>query len=404
MNAVDDPFDLFTATALIDPYPIYEHLRRDAPLHRSRQGSVLVSRYRHVKDVLHHRSTVPVPPVVFDPSMVEPFIGDQLGELAATFSRWMTFRSGADHHALREVLRIGFRRPDLIRLEARIRSLVDEIIGHAEQAGTMDAVSDLAQPLPARVIAELLGFPPELHSAVGRWSRTTMSFFSDPTHTDTTVIAAMLDLTRETTLVIEELLEMRLRAPRDDFLTSLALARENGRIDTTDTVANILGLVFAGHETTANLISTGLYLLLRHPRQARRLHDHPNCVPTAVEEILRYESPAPTIGRIATQEFALEEQIIHAGDPLVLLLGAANRDPESFDDPDVFDIGRHPNQHLAFASGQHTCLGAPLARIEARLVFARVARWIDRARLIDDAVVWRPSLAFRGLARLPIEL
>lgn len=398
----DDPYDLFAPGAWDDPYPIYERLRREAPLHRGMLGSLVASRHSDVKWLLRGAPTEAAPPIspFLPPLPDEP--ARQLRTVGESLERWLTFMEEPRHQPLRRFMQPGFRRPDLERLRGRVRTICDELLGSAEEAGRMEAIGDFAYPLPALVIAELMGFPREEFPRFRRWSRVMVRFFDDHQHQDAASIAEMHALHQEARELVGTLIEERRRHPQDDFLGRFAKGLEAGEIDGEEILANVLNLLFAGHETTMNLLGTGLMLLFRHPEQAATLRRHPEGIPMAVEEMLRYESPAPYIGRLATEDFELHGQTLRRGEPIILLLGAANRDPEVFHQPDDLDLRRHPNPHLAFGFGHHTCLGAPLARFEAQIAFAVLLERLDRMEPETDRPPWRSANFLRGLAELPV--
>ncbi len=263
-------------------------------------------------------------------------------------------------------------------------------------------MSAVAEPLPVIVIAELLGVPPADHSLFRDWSyrigRALDLVFEESLISDANrAVVEMRDYFRP-------LVERRRRKPGDDLLSRLVVAEERGeRLSEDELYAFCTLLLFAGSETTTNLIGNGLLSLLHHPHEARRLRAQPSLVDSAIEELLRFESPLQATTRVATESFSLGEREIEAGDTLVLQLGAANRDPDQFDDPDELKIDREPNHHVAFGMGIHYCLGAPLARLEGRVALPMLLERFPRLRLIPGkAPRWRPALNLRGLRRLPV--
>ena len=202
-----------------------------------------------------------------------------------------------------------------------------------------------------------------------------------------------------------DIIARRRAEPRDDLISGLLKAQEEGdRLSDRELLANCVLLLIAGHETTTNLICNGTYALLRHPDQLKRLRDDPSLIPTAVEELLRYDSPVQFTNRFLTADMELGGKTLRAGQMVLLLLAAANRDPEQFPDPDKLDVGRQNNKHVAFGLGSHFCLGAPLARLEGRLVFEALLQRAPNLRLDGPAPRYRQNFNLRGLESLHVFL
>ena len=272
-----------------------------------------------------------------------------------------------------------------------------------EQRGELEVMRDIAIPLPVIMIGRMLGLPVEDCDRLRSWSDALAAFFSG--RTDAPAIAratsAIADLETYFGVVIEE----RRRSPGDDLVSSLIAAEEEGRIlDDQELRSTCVMLLFAGHETTTHLIGNGLYVLLRHPDQRDRLIESPNLGPGAVDELLRYESPVQWQSRVALEDVGVSSQTIPKNDRVFLMLGAANRDPAQFPDPDRLDIARHNNRHLAFGLGPHYCAGAALGRLEGLIAIQSTLTRFPRLRLMDPTPEWFENSVLCGLKRIPLTL
>lgn len=310
-----------------------------------------------------------------------------------------------DHTRLRRLVSSAFTPRVVQRLEHRIDSFVDAAIDRAAVVGSFDAVSDLAYPLPVTVICDLLGVPIEDVPLFQSWSSIISSAIdpisaatSDPAAAIAEVALAQTDLQH----YLDGLLDLRRRAPRDDLLSALLAAEDDGDTLSHDELVATAGLLLiAGHETTVNLIANGILALLRHPGVAESLRLDPALGAGIVEETLRFDPPVQTAGRIAREPITVGDLDIRPGDVIGLLLAAANRDPKVYDDPDRFDPRRRP-RHLAFGLGTHFCLGASLARLECRIALTRFAQRFRHPVLVQDPPVYRPNISLRGPDSLEI--
>ena len=288
------------------------------------------------------------------------------------------------------------------RLEPRIRVLIDRLLDRVIEQGEMDLIADLAYPLPASVILEMLGLPCDDLDRIKTWSDELALFVGSSVNTPdkyqraTDSITAMNEYFRVA-------IQRRRDKPGDDLLTALLGAQEQGDLLSDDElVAICVLLVFAGHETTTNLIGNGILALLRHPAELVRLCEDPRLMPLAVEELLRFDGPAAAAVRIATDEITLHGQTIRPGDRVFAMLNAANRDPRQFANPETLDIARKENRHLAFGQGIHFCIGAPLARMEAKLAISAILDRCSDISLQSTKLIWSDSLVLRGVRSLPV--
>lgn len=401
-SAVPTPwFTLATPEFRADPIPFYARLRRELPimrLHAGRRGeSCFVARYDDVLTLLKD---------------TERFANDRrsAGLPSSRLGSWLSMgvldsmigRDGDDHRRLRTLAHQAFTPARVALLEQRITQLGTELLDAAEARGSFDVVADLALPLPIAVISDLMGVDPRHRHRFHQWMRGIIDLDG----------AGPLDLLANVPNVIQlnrflrTLIAERRRNRGDDLLSALVAAEEAGdRLSSDELAATTLLILLAGHETTVNLIGNGVLALLQHPEQLARLRQQPELIDSAVEEMLRFTSPVQlTAPRFARKDTELCGVFIPRGTALCPLLGSANRDETHFPEPDRFDIARQPNRHLAFGYGPHFCLGAPLARLEAKLAFrALLQRYSDlQLALPASQLTQRRSHSVRGLTALPL--
>jgi cytochrome P450 len=291
-------------------------------------------------------------------------------------------------------------------LRGHIQTIVDRLLDRVADARQVDVIEALAYPLPVTVISELLGVPAGDNETVKGWSRDVaraLDAIALPVGPE--VIERGSRATEEIAQYFRGLIEERRRRPGPDLLSGLVEAEEAGdHLNERELLATCLLLYVAGHETTVNLIGNGLLVLLRHPVERRRLETEPGLLPAAIEELLRYDGPVQRAGRMASEDVEIVGVPIPRGSLVLGLLGAANRDPAHFADPDRLDLGRGELRHLAFGAGIHYCLGASLARLEAQVAIGTVLRRFPALALATERPVWRPSSTLRGLEALPVDL
>jgi cytochrome P450 len=318
-------------------------------------------------------------------------------------SHMMLMRDPPDHTRLRGLVTKAFTARRVEALRGRIAELTGGLLDRVIDHGGMDAVRDLAFPLPVLVICELLGIP---EADRDRFVNGTASGAAllNPTPPSRAELDAANAGAAATGAYFEALFEQRRREPGDDLISQLVQAEEAGdRLSTAELRANVALLFAAGHETTVNLIGNGLLSLHRNSEQWRALHDDPGLLPNAIEEVLRYECPVQAVARTVAEPMELGGVALAKGEIVVALIGAANRDPAVFAEPDRMDITRSDLRPLSFGGGIHFCLGAQLARIEAEIVFGTLLRRLPEMRLPEaDRPQWRPSFTLRGLTSLPV--
>ncbi|HEU5437644.1 MAG TPA: cytochrome P450 [Ktedonobacterales bacterium] len=395
-----------------NPYPFYAQLRSHAPVHwdtaAGMDGGWVLTRHADVMAALRDPR---VSAERLEPPQGTDWLPAEYREAAQQVFRTMPhqllFLDPPDHTRLRGLLSKAFT-PRLVEAwRPRIVELANELLDPVQEAGQMDVIASLAYPLPAIVIAELLGVPPADREQFIRWSSDFGGFLDGSTLTAQEALQALQGVA-DFMAYFRGIIARRHSAPRDDLLQALLTARERDDALTEDELlANLVLLLAAGHGTTTHLIGNGLLALLRHPEQWQRLceSEHPGLIATAVAELLRFDSPVQLTGRRVREELTISGVTLAAGQHITTILGAANRDPDQFPDPNRLDVGRAENRQLSFGYGIHFCLGAPLAKLEAEIALSAVTRRLPRLRLADgaaSALEWQPSIVFRGLRSLPV--
>jgi cytochrome P450 PksS len=390
--------DLASPAFKADPHPTYARLRDEAPVFRAsigwRRQAWLVARYADVAALLRD------PRFAKDPLNVRGGAGPWIPPFLRPLTRNMLDLDAPDHTRLRALVQKAFT-PRLVEgLRPRIERLVDELLAAALRNPRGELIAQLALPVPLTIIAELLGVPREDQPRFHRWSERIVS--GTPDLRAVLVIPAVRALFR----YLRALFAQRRAEPRDDLVTALVQAEEAGdRLSEDELLGMVFLLLAAGHETTVNLIGSGVLALLQHPAQRERWRGDPGLARSAVEELVRFTSPV----EVATERYAREDLEVagvpvRRGEMVLGLIGSANRDAAHFAEPDVLDLGREPNRHLGFGIGVHYCLGAPLARLEAQAaISALLARAPDLALAVPPAALrWRRHVFLRGLRELPV--
>lgn len=386
-----------------NPYPLFSWLREEAPVHWSdSMRSWIVTRYDDVMHVLQE-------PLVFSADRFRKLGDDFTSQRPAVqavrevLKQWFVYQDPPDHTRTRALLHNTFTPGRLDRIRPRIQSIVDGLFDTIDDTGEMDFIQNFAFPLPATVISLMMGVPAEDIDDIKIWSDQMNAYIGGDQGGDQDNFAVAGAGVTAMSKYFRNLLEQRKSKPGDDLISLMMAAEEGGSILSDDEiVANCLLLMFAGHETTTNLLGNGLYHLLRHPDQYALLRKNPGLVPSAVEEFLRYDGPVPGIIKVASQDTELNGQTIRKGEMVMIFLSSANRDDRQFPDPDRLDIAREPNRHIAFGYGIHFCLGAPLARLEGQITFDTLMRRYSHLELAEEDLPWHPLIFLRGLKHLPI--
>ena len=411
-QAVEQPLD-FLSVALTpefreNPYPFFELLREHEPVHQTPFGVYLISRHADASAIVRdpRLSTNQENSDLFR-AFAEanaPSEEDAVGQMNSVV---MLFMDPPDHTRLRSLVSKAFTPKMVERLRARIQEIVDERLDavEARDDGRMDVVTDLAYPLPVVIICELLGVPPEDHATFQSWS-SELAASIDPDPLITPDQRVRIEAAGNAFLeYFTDLIERRRHALRDDLLSALIAAEEgDDRLSEEELLGTALFLLVAGHETTVNLIGNGTLALLQQRDQLERLRDDPSLDRQAVEELLRFDSPVQLTQRITLDDYEVGGVTIPKGQNLIPLLGAANRDPAEFEEPDWLDLGReNANRHVAFGGGHHFCLGASLARLEGAVAIGSLVRRFPHIEL-DGTPERRTTFTLRGLEHLPVAI
>ena len=384
---------------LADPYPLHRQLREHAPVHWDAYlHSWVVTRYAEVAEVLTRFSAARTP----GPDRLAELGMGELAPIASVMVRQMLFLDPPEHGRVRGLAHAAFTARRIEHLRDHIQEITDRLIDGVLAQGHMDVMAELANPLPAIVTAEMLGVPTEDHTLLKVWSEAFAEMLGNFQHNPGRTGNVLAQVAQMTDYFRAAVRAERTR-PTKGLINALVNAEVDGdRFSEDDVIANIIVTMVGGQETTTNLIGNGILTLLRHPDQLQRLREDPSLMPSAVEELLRYESPSQHTARLAPADVRLGDCDIEQGQAVIAVMAAANRDPARFPDPDRLDLGRADNRHLAFGWAGHFCFGAPLARMEGASALATVLRRLPDLHLITDEVTWRPNLGLRGLQALDV--
>ncbi len=397
--------DLFDPAFKADPYPTYARLRSSAPVYRAAlpdgRGVWLITRYEDVLAVLKDHRFVKDWRGALTPEQLAQV--PPIPEVMKPLSQNMLDTDPPDHERLRALVSKAFTPRLIERLRPRVQAISDGLLDAVQDRGEMDLIDDYAFPLPITVIAELLGVPAEDRNNFREWSDAAVSGNASQEYMEEILIPHMQAFTD----YLRALFEEKRANPGDDLVSALVRAEEAGdRLSEDELLGMVFLLLVAGHETTVNLIGNGALALLQHPDQLRKLKEDPSLIKPAVEELLRYDGPVETsTERFAREDVEIGGQVIPRGEMVLVVLAAADHDPQRFSDPDELDITRTDNRHLAFGKGIHHCLGAPLARMEGQIAISTLLRRMPNLRLkgSPESLSWRPGMILRGLRGLPVE-
>lgn len=387
-----------------DPYPAYDVLRRGPRVAQDEAtGTWLVSRHADVDALLRDRR--------LGRSYLHVATHADMGrpeEPAAHAPFWRVIRGGMldveppDHTRLRRLVSRAFTPRTVEQLRGTVQRVTDELVENALEQGEFDLIATIAEPLPVTVIAQLLGVPETDRHLLRPWSADICGMYElDPSEQ---AAATAVRACEEFGAYLVELSRERRVRPQDDLVTALTQVVDGGDVLTQDElVGTCVLLLNAGHEATVGVTGNGWWTLLRHPAELARLRADPSLLPTAVEELLRFDTPLQLFERWVLEEVEIGGTTVPRGAELGLLFGSANRDPAVFDDAARFDVGRRTNPHVSFGAGVHFCLGAALARLELTTSFQTVLRRLPRLSLVEEPT-WRPGYVIRGLEQLRVRV
>jgi pimeloyl-[acyl-carrier protein] synthase len=391
-------YQLLDPEVLANPYPLFRMLRETDPVHWDPfLHAWIVTRYEDVVNVMLKCSAdrTPTPQQLEMMGMVE-----ELQPISRVMVKQMLFMDAPDHTRLRALCATAFTPARVAALKQHVQEIADQLLDQVIPKGTMDVIADFANPLPAIVTAELFGVPVEDHQDLKDWSTDFAEMLGNFQHNP--------DRARRVLRSTEKLLDYFQKAireqeknPRPGLVNSLMHAEVDGaRLTEEEVVANLIVTMVGGQETTTNLIGNGLVSLLKNPDQLELLKKDSSILASAIEELLRYESPSQHTARLAPDDMVLGGKQIQKRQAVIAVFAAANRDPERFPDPDKLDLRRTDNRHVAFAWGPHYCFGAPLARLEGQIAFETMLRRLPNLKLEPQELVWRENLGLRGLTSL----
>ncbi|HEY3037651.1 MAG TPA: cytochrome P450 [Pyrinomonadaceae bacterium] len=401
-------YDLDSPEFLANPYPIFDRMRSTDPIYWSAANNYWVlTRYADIASMAQseHLSSNRI-------GAHSRRMSDETREHFRPFftavSSWMLMIDPPDHTRLRGLVNKAFTPRVVENLRELVQDLVNNMLAAVKPQGHMDVMTALANPLPATVIAEMLGVPGTDQRQFKRWSDDiSLALSGIDTAGTKEELFALYELAQESFLALsdyfrERVVELR-RKPQENLLSALVQAEEQGdRLTEDELFANCVLLMIAGHETTTNLIGNGILALLQDPVQRKPLTANPELIVSAVEELLRFDSPVQKMGRIALADIHIAGKQIRKGQLVCLSFAAGNHDPEQFESPEKLDITRKPNRHLAFGHGLHYCVGAALARLEGQIVINSVLRYLPDLELANEKLEWHRNFTLRGLKSLPV--
>jgi len=392
-------YHLLDPEVLANPYPLYYRLRSEDPVHWDPYlHAWVVTRYADVVNVFQHFSANRTP----TPEQLTAMGLSALTPLADVMVRQMLFLDPPAHGRVRGLASKAFtpRRVEVLR--RHIQDITRQLLDDVQDKGRMEVIADLAYPLPAIVTAEMLGVPTSDWKQLTAWSADFAQVLGNFQHNPERAPQVIRSLEGMIAYFRAAIREHR-QHPREGLIHAYLTAEIDGdRFSEEEVIANTIVTMVGGQETTTNLIGNGVLSLLRNPDQFERLRNDLSLIPSAVEELLRYESPSQQTARLAPDDVMLGDKLIRKRQAVIAVMGAANRDPERFPDPDRLDLGRQDNRHVAFAWASHFCFGAPLARIEGQTAFEAIVRRMPDIKLDGSPLKWRENLGLRGLIALPV--
>src|SRR5947209_12881201 len=392
-------FQLLDPEVLANPYPLYHRLRSEDPVHWDPYlHAWVVTRYADVVHVFQRFSADRTP----TPDQLAALGLTALTPLAEVMVLQMLFLDPPNHGRVRGLASKAFTARRVEVLRTHIQDITNSLLDAVQEKGRMDVIADLAYPLPAIVTAEMLGVPTSDWQQLTAWSADFAQVLGNFQHNPDRAPRVIKSL-QEMSAYFRAAIKEQRKNPRDGLISAYLSAEIDGdRFTEEEVVANTIVTMVGGQETTTNLIGNGILTLLRHQDQLERLKADMSLIPSAVEELLRYESPSQHTARLAPEDVEIGGKIIRKRQATIAVMGAANRDPERFPEPDRLDLARQDNRHVAFAWGAHFCFGAPLARIEGQAAFEAVVRRMPNISLATEKVTWRENLGLRGLKALPV--
>ena len=420
-----DPFSLLNLQReeiRANPYPFYQQLREQDPIHWDEElGFWVLTRYTDIDSLYTDDRFSRAQGLMRNFQRLSEPESKIVQPVYHSFSKTIFYADPPYHTHLRGLMNHAFTPRRVERLRPYIQKTVHELLDAAQHRGEVDIIRDVAYPLPVMVIAELLGLPAADRERFKKWSDDLFAILGTVRHKPLHLLERAAQSLDEMTDYVKELSRKRRESPRDDLLTALLSVTDEddsgcphphrspsphavSTLTEEELVSNINILLSTGHETTTHLIGNGLLALLQHPEQVQQLQHQPTLLTSAIEEMLRYDNPVQITYRSALQDAEIHGKQIRKGDLVNSILGSANRDPQRFSNPDDFNITRNEGRHLSFGVGIHFCIGAPLVRLEAEIVFETILRCFPNISLATQTLEWQEHPIFRGLKSLPVNL
>ena len=387
-----------------NPFPLYESLQEHDPIHWSPAiRSWIITRYDDVRQVAMSST--------MSSDRLRPFyeaLRDERREILSGVMRylneWLVFKAAPEHTRLRKMMNAVFSLQTIHAREPQIRRTVDDLFAAVEPGQQFDFMKDVAVLLPAYVILDMMGLPRSDFPMIKEWS-DDLRLFIGTSRADEDKYRKARSGADHMSAYFRNVIEQRREKPGDDVITKMMQAQDDkGSLGEDELVAMCMLVLFGGHETTTNLLGSAVVALLEHPQQQLLLRENPQLIDSAVEEFLRYDGPSNSIARVVAVDHDLHGKTLHAGERVFAMINAANRDPRRFDRPHELDIQRSPNRHLTFGQGLHFCLGAPLARLEAKVCISSLLSNFSSMQLGQGEVHWLDALVMRGPSQLPLVL
>jgi hypothetical protein len=403
-QALDD--ELASQEFFANPYPLFRRMREEAPVYWSNiLNSWVLTRYDDVVSSLLNTqvlSSADRMTTLLDQLPVS--VREDARFVDQHYAATLPFQNPPEHTRIRGLVSKAFTPRVVESMRPQIQTITDHLLDAAQGREQIDLIRDFAFPLPVIVISALMGVPRDGREELKRWTNEIFAIFSSARAQPTTTESGMRSLGKARDY-LGCLIAERTKRPQEDLISHLITVEEHGKfLSAKEIQANSVTFFVAGHETTTNMIGLSVLALLKHPEQLSKLRDNPSLITPAVEELLRYDGSLLRNWRVATEDIEIRGKRIRKGQMVSQMLGAANRDPAKFPDPDRLDISRHENRHLAFGHGIHFCLGAPLARLELHVALATFIRRFPRLRPGEGTIEWRRDYTFRGVKTLPVRL
>ena len=386
-----------------NPYPTYHYLRSHDPVHQGLFGDWNLTKYADVKAVLQDPRFIEIPinQILRNKNQRLQEKGKNLDALVESSIKWLFFLDPPDHTRIRMLVSKAFKAQNLLQKNSQIQEIADELISRAKHRENLDVISDFAEALPSSVIAQMLGLPDEDSHLICKWSKKLFHIF-DPL-ASLNLCLNMNPFAQECAEYFQSYIAQRRQQPQSDLISALVTVEKDGeKLSDQEILSTCMMVVTAGMATTAAIIGNGMLAVLLHPEQLELLKNNPQILPTATEELLRYDSPTQLVARTPTETVEMGGKIMKPGENIIVYIGAANRDPAKFTDPDRLDLMRTENPHIAFAAGIHLCVGAALARIEVPIAINTLVQQLPNMRLATEKLEYHDYLVLRYLKSLPV--